>query len=88
MSTDTKKKPITSSMLDELYEELKSLRSQFLYQQNWNYSCQNPGSLWLWEKEIAGRMFRCDESSAIAIEERSSCSRCGYNNCDCDPVDW
>ena len=43
--------------------------SKLLTQHGWAYSSRHPGSLWLWSKEISGKSYVCDRSTALHIEE-------------------
>lgn len=57
--------PITQSQLDSTWEDLLALRRKYLEQQGWKHTCNTPGSVWLWERQMDGRMLLVDMSTAI-----------------------
>lgn len=46
---------------------LNTAQNSFLRQRGWVMTCANPGSLWLWEKDINGKMFVCNRDVAVHI---------------------
>ncbi len=58
--------------LDDIQDcenELDALRGKFLTQRGWEYKCDLPGSLWLWQKEFAGRLVATGTETALYIED-------------------
>lgn len=50
-------------------EELETETSNYLRSQGWDYSSENPGSLWLWQKVVAGGVIvKCNQETALQLE--------------------
>lgn len=49
---------IDLEMIEDAEGELENMKTQYLNQHGWEYSCANPASLWLWEKVIRGVQYR------------------------------
>jgi len=64
--------PTVRQMLDDLdkhTDKIRTLKMQILRRAGWEFSCDNPGSVWLWSRTIDGKVFRCSEGTAIGIED-------------------
>lgn len=46
---------------------LEDRQGRFLLERGWRYTCDNPGSLWLWRKDH----YRVGLTTALAMERRS-----------------
>lgn len=56
--------------IEELSEELAAANRSFLHHHGWNYTCDVPSSIWLWEKKLEdGRTILVSEGTAIGIQE-------------------
>jgi len=44
-------------------------RDKWLRRNNWEQTCQSPGSYWMWKKEIDGETFLVDSNTAERIQE-------------------
>lgn len=54
-------------------ERIEQQEDDFLRKAGWNYTCQVPGNLWLWEKSLPdGRTVLVEKAAAFAIEEALS----------------
>lgn len=40
---------------DDLKQQATSLEAQFLKEAGWKYTCDTPGSRWLWSKDLGER---------------------------------
>lgn len=67
-------KPVEESFSDKIddinyeVEQLDFKRQELLRKTGWKLTCDVPGSLWLWEKAVRGRVLMVNQSSALAIE--------------------
>ena len=60
----------TASDIESLADDLANATSQWLRRHGWEYTCQTPGSMWLWQKKLPdGRVALVDESTAFSFEE-------------------
>ena len=51
-------------------ELLTEAAEKYLRKTGWNHRCDNPGSYWLWEKDIGeGRVILTDTKTAMSIQE-------------------
>jgi hypothetical protein len=61
---------VTKSELNALYEELKTETRRLLAAHGFSYTCNTPGSLWLYEKRMPdGRVLLVSESTALDMVE-------------------
>jgi hypothetical protein len=60
---------ITWEELGERWDALETLKRNFLRDRGWEYSSNHPGSLWLFSKIIGRKLYVCDQTTAIALEE-------------------
>lgn len=51
------------------YNELAQLRSKYLRLRGWQFTCQTVGSLWLWQKEINGKIYLMSENHAYSLQK-------------------
>jgi hypothetical protein len=40
-----------------------------LHQAGWKRTCKTPGSVWMWEREMDGRIYRVSQDEAERIQE-------------------
>ena len=59
---------VTLDDIDEVSYNLHEMQERFLRQRGWECSCDFPGSIWLWCKEIRGRQIATDMNYAYVIE--------------------
>lgn len=59
--------------LQELTSCIEADESKFLRQNGWKYTCDTPGSVWLWEKTLTdGRTMLLSHSQAVSWAERDA----------------
>lgn len=45
------------------------LEKEYLRSHGWGYTCQTPGSFWLWQKQLSdGRILLVNQKTAIHLE--------------------
>lgn len=49
-------------------DSLQEMQERFLHQRGWETSCDFPGSIWLWCKEVRGRQIATDIGHAYGME--------------------
>ena len=54
--------------IDEAREQLQARINRFLRARGWTYTCDTPGSHWLWLKEYEGKVILVDQAYALSIE--------------------
>jgi hypothetical protein len=59
---------ITQRLAEISPETIDSIERGILRDAGWSETCDNPGTLWLWEKEIGGRVYRVSQQTAIRLE--------------------
>lgn len=82
---------MTTEDLDLLRDEIETKRYDFLKARGWKHTCDWPGSIWLWSKEIKGQVVESDEKTAMhferTIDEQNkpeTCFECGSTGgCEC-----
>jgi hypothetical protein len=57
--------------LERLESELDTVRSRLLESYGWEYTCQTPGSVWLWQKVVDGKTLLVTESVALDFTRQS-----------------
>lgn len=46
------------------------MEKDYLRERGWDYTSNNPGSVWLWEKtDKRGRVYRCNLKTALHLQE-------------------
>jgi len=61
----------TTSDIDEAREQLNIDIGEFLRSRGWEYTCDTPGSLWLFRKAVGGKTLLVDADTALHIEQRN-----------------
>ena len=59
---------ITYSDVIDSSDRYDAIVALFLRGQGWTESCDHPGCLWLWVREIEGKTYRCDRDTALSLE--------------------
>lgn len=55
--------------LERAQDRLEQYEKEYLRQHGWHYTCQTPGSFWMWQKQLAdGRILLVDQSHAISFQ--------------------
>lgn len=54
-----------------MHDDADNIVARALKSAGWHYTCQTPGSLWMWEKKMNDRTVLVDKSTAIAFEEQA-----------------
>lgn len=54
--------------IDEARESLQAQINTFLRSRGWVYTCDTPGSHWLWMKTLNGQVLLVDQAYALSIE--------------------
>ena len=61
---------ITPIDIDAAREAIERMEREYLREKAWKYTCDVPGSFWLWEKTLPdGRLVLLDTSLAISVQE-------------------
>ena len=56
--------------IDAAKEGIKRMEREYLREKGWKYTCDVPGSFWLWEKSLPdGRIVLLGTSLAISVQE-------------------
>lgn len=53
--------------MQDLSSDLETAQAEFLREAGWKYTCQTPGSTWLWEKEINGKTVQVGQPWALSM---------------------
>lgn len=61
--------------LDYESETIIDKKREHLRRNGWSYKCNNPCSFWLWEKEINGRLYVVNESTAFDFQNHEDQSK-------------
>ena len=59
-------------MAEDSEFDAKNYRHKYLRASGWVSRSNHPGGLWLFEKEIDGRWYRCSESTAMYLQKSLS----------------
>lgn len=59
---------VTVEQIGEAGENLHELKERYLRQHGWEISCDFPGSIWLWCKDIRGRQIAVNMDVAYGME--------------------
>lgn len=62
-------KKIEPHEIDAADQAAADLKSKYLHQEGWVWSCQHPGALWLWVKSVDGKEYRCNCETAFTIQK-------------------
>ena len=60
---------ITPIDVEEKKDDFETIREKYLRQQKWKYTCDNPLSIWLWEKTVEGKKYRLPTNLAYDFEK-------------------
>lgn len=63
---------ITLDDLQRAEERLFTTRKKYLEERGWKYTCQTPGSMWLWSKTYMDDRYMCNMTMALVVEEALS----------------
>lgn len=66
---------VLSTYRDAIYEAentLESIRNRFLIKAGWIHTCQTPSAVWMWLKEIDGKLILTDTNTAIRMQDNLS----------------
>lgn len=55
--------------LDAQIENIKEQMRSYLRNQGWEDVCNTPGSLWLWQRNLDGRVLLVPEQTAIKMQK-------------------
>lgn len=62
---------IKGSHIRRAKDDLEQLESNYLRQEGWEYSCRNPGSVWLWQRILPdGRTIVVGQQLAVSLATR------------------
>lgn len=56
-----------SAEVARIEEQIEMMKHDLLRKNGWTYTCDTPGALWLWTKEIAGKHYAVDQVTALHI---------------------
>ena len=57
--------------IHEAQEQVGALKDNYLRQHGWKYTCDTPGSYWLWEKAApGGQILLLDRDHAVEMQMR------------------
>lgn len=66
------KLPVTRDDLRTAESRLMDLKTRYLTEHGWKYTCETPGSTWLWRKVYLEDTYMCNLPMALCIEEALS----------------
>lgn len=55
---------------DRLEQDAFDVTANALRRAGWNYTSQTPCSVWMWQKEIGGKLFSVSQETAAEIQEK------------------
>lgn len=56
---------------DALQIEAGDIEAAALRKAGWHYTSQTPCSVWMWQKEIGGKLYSVSADAAASIQERA-----------------
>jgi hypothetical protein len=54
--------------IDDALEKVGALKVKYLRQSGWHYTCQTPGSYWMWMKELDGKHYLLGRDDADTFQ--------------------
>ncbi|TWT63170.1 hypothetical protein [Rubinisphaera italica] len=63
-------RPTPLEEMDYENETIIDKKREHLRQNGWKWSCSNPCSFWMWEKEINGRLYVVGQSTAFDFQNQ------------------
>jgi hypothetical protein len=57
--------------IQDAENQLEHFRSRYLTACGWEYTCDTPGSYWLWTKTIDGTRYAVSADLALSMQDRS-----------------
>jgi hypothetical protein len=61
-------KPVTYRELEVMRENLEAREHQYLREKGWQYTCNTPGSFWLWQKKVGDTILALELHHAISVQ--------------------
>ena len=62
-------RPLEPGDIEMAVDRLQALKKRYLEEHGWVYTCDTPGSIWLWKKVYREDIYLCSLELALSIEE-------------------
>jgi hypothetical protein len=66
------REPVKREDIEKAISRLEEIKKHYLEEHGWKYTCQTPGSVWLWKKIHMDDTYMCNTPMALCIEEALS----------------
>lgn len=60
--------PLSFNDLQQCKDELEAKEHRYLRENGWEYTCNTPGSFWLWKKRIGDVYLLLEKNHAITMQ--------------------